>query len=591
MNKLNNKNSISCKFGITKKTLSTALLSSVSALCLCTQAMAADLTARLNAKQVGVDDTFQLILSTDDAQGDSPDLSVLQKNFTILGTSQSQQIQIINGNTSQTHSWIVTLSPNKTGQLTIPAIKLGALQSQALSLTVLKDSPVAAKQNDADIRVTAELEDGKYYQFQEIPLTVRIETTADLQRAELIAPRSADVELTQSGQDRQSRQVRNGQAVTVIERQYLLRPQTVGELSLSPFILRGNLVPETSGNGLGNGFGNRFDPFADFERRFGSPFGGMGRSGEPFVAKSAPLTLDVLANPNANGNSAQWFLPAKAVELQAEWQPKNPTFKVGEPVTRIIRLVALGARAEQLPKLSFPAADGVKFYIDNDQTAMRDTAQGTQALREITVSVVPTHGGEVTLPEIAVTWLNTQSNQQETATLPPQIINVVGTPPTATNANATNATNIDNTESTTNKPTENVTTPNVSKKLWWGGMGMALLLLSATWLWRKKGNSQNKTTTPTDNRQHTFNAVKTAVQSGDKSQLYRALLAWKNSGVVFSDKLNANLKQLEQSLFGEKTAQNIELNAIGAEAERLQKQKEQSIEKYNSDRKLPPLYR
>lgn len=565
------------------------------------QAMAADLTARLNAKQVGVDDTFQLILSTDDAQGDSPDLSVLQKNFTILGTSQSQQIQIINGNTSQTHSWIVTLSPNKTGQLTIPAIKLGALQSQALSLTVLKDSPVAAKQNDADIRVTAELEDGKYYQFQEIPLTVRIETTADLQRAELIAPRSADVELTQSGQDRSSRQVRNGQAVTVIERQYLLRPQTVGELSLSPFVLRGNLVPKNSGNGLGNGFGNRFDPFADFERRFGSPFGGMGRSGEPFVAKSAPLTLDVQANPNADSNSAQWFLPAKAVELQAEWQPKNPTFKVGEPVTRIIRLVALGARAEQLPKLNFPTTDGVKFYIDNDQTAMQESSQGTQAMREITVSVVPTHGGEVTLPEIAVTWLNTQSNQQETATLPPQTINVLGTAPTTANANATNTTTAEHTESTINKPTDNVTTPNTSKKLWWGSMGMALLLLSAMWLWRKKHRQQSEKTTTannSNNRQSTFNAVKTAIQSADNKQVYQALLTWKNSGIVFSDTLNKRLKQLEQQLFSaneeKNQSQNIELTHIWTEAQQLQQlQKPQKYpsKKQENGRTLPPLYR
>lgn len=565
------------------------------------QAMAADLTARLNAKQVGVDDTFQLILSTDDAQGDSPDLSVLQKNFTILGTSQSQQIQIINGNTSQTHSWIVTLSPNKTGQLTIPAIKLGALQSQALSLTVLKDSPVAAKQNDADIRVTAELEDGKYYQFQEIPLTVRIETTADLQRAELIAPRSADVELTQSGQDRSSRQVRNGQAVTVIERQYLLRPQTVGELSLPPFVLRGNLVPKNSGNGLGNGFGNHFDPFADFERRFGLSFGGMGRSGEPFVAKSAPLTLDVQANPNADGNSAQWFLPAKAVELQAEWQPKNPTFKVGEPVTWIIRLLALGARAEQLPKLNFPTTDGVKFYIDNDQTAMQESSQGTQAMREITVSVVPTHGGEVTLPEIAVTWLNTQSNQQEMATLPPQTINVLGTAPTTANANATNTTTAEHTESTINKPTDNVTTPNTSKKLWWGSMGMALLLLSAMWLWRKKHRQQSEKTTTannSNNRQSTFNAVKTAIQSADNKQVYQALLTWKNSGIVFSDTLNKRLKQLEQQLFSaneeKNQSQNIELTHIWTEAQQLQQlQKPQKYpsKKQENGRTLPPLYR
>lgn len=554
------------------------------------QAMAADFTARVNATQVGVNDSFQLTLSTDEAQSSSPDLSVLAKDFTMLGTSQSRQVQIINGKTSQSQSWIITLSPNKTGQLTIPAITLGALQSQALSLTVAKDSPVAANQNDGDIRITAELEAGKYYQFQEIPLTVRIETTADIPQAELIAPQSADIELTQSGQDQQSQQIRNGQAISVIERRYLLRPQSVGELSLSPFVLRGYLRSKSGRDA--------FDPFADFERRFGSPFGGMGRSGEPFVAKSKALTLNVSANPNTNGSPSDWFLPAKAVELQAEWSPQNPSFKVGEPVTRTIRLLALGARAEQLPKLDFPAVDGLKFYIDNDQTVMRDTAQGTQALREITLSVVPTHGGEVTVPKIAVKWLNTQSNQAETATLPAQTINVVGTAPiTANPQNTSNTSNAPTTviadgltdgKSDTTEPTSN------SKSwLWWSiaiSLGMLLLAVMMLLVMRKKRNSQSESPTPTDNRQHAFNAVKTAVQSGDKSQLYRALLAWKNSGVVFSDKLNDALKHLEQALFGGKIAQTIELNTIGEEAQRLQKQQKHNIEKHNSDRKLPPLY-
>ncbi|WP_083803503.1 BatD family protein [Sagittula stellata] len=409
----------------------------VAALCLSASAsLAAGLSAQVNTGQVAQGDSFQLVLTAKQATA-APDLSPLSQNFDVLGTSQSSQTQIINGQRSQSVSWIVTLAPQSTGALTIPAIHAGALSSDPLQVQVLDASQMPKLQGTTGISLSATIDQGDHYQFQEIPLTVRIETAQPLQSAELIAP-TGDFELTQTGQDRQSRITRNGQPITVIERDYLLRPDTTGGLTIPAFTLKGT-VPDGAGrrSAVSSPFGGR-DPFAMMDQmmaRMGrpggmtSPFGSMFQSGKPFVARSDALTLDVLANPNAG--TSDWFLPAKAVELHEVWQPETPSFREGEAVTRKISVLALGARPEQLPNLSFADPDGARIYMDTVDTDMVETPEGTVARRDFSLSVVPTRGGQVTLPEIAVDWLDTASGETKVATLPAQTISVEGTVPAA----------------------------------------------------------------------------------------------------------------------------------------------------------------
>ncbi|MDE5041616.1 BatD family protein, partial [Francisella tularensis subsp. holarctica] len=54
-----------------------------------------------------------------------PDLDVLDKDFTVYNTSTSSITTIVNGQQSSQFEMIVSLMPNKTGKLTIPAIKIG----------------------------------------------------------------------------------------------------------------------------------------------------------------------------------------------------------------------------------------------------------------------------------------------------------------------------------------------------------------------------------------------------------------------------------------------------------------------------------
>ncbi len=321
--------------------------------------------------------------------------------------------------------------------------------------------------------------------------------------------------------------------------------------------------------------------------------------GEAFAAKSEPLTLSVKAA--SNSQAGEWFLPAKSVELQAQWQTPTPTFKVGEAVTRKIDLIALGATPEQLPKLTLPDTAGVKFYVDSDQTASRETPQGTKALRELSISVVPTQSGEITLPELSVKWLNTQTNKQETATLPAQTITVQG---------ASNATQNKTQATQTPTPTQNKTTsPHQTTKvekntdndkdssilfIVWLIIGAAVGGI-AVWLRQKRQipvntndarDDKNSVTNP--NPDTLVKNVENALAAQNAKQLYQALLQWQRSGVSFTAELQQHFQQLEQLCYHANSNTTFDWQSI---KQAIQQQKSVKAKHTQTDGKnLPPLY-
>lgn len=529
---------------------------------------AAGLQARVNSSIVAMGDSFQLILSTQDTNASQPDLGPLSQDFKVQGTSQSSQTQIINGRRTDKKSWIVTLTPKKKGELTIPALQAGNVSSEKTSIKVLDASAAPKAIGINGVSVTASIEPGQQYVFSEIPLTIRIETDQAFQDAGLIAPQGDDFELSQLGEDRSSQVVRNGRPVTIIERNYMLRPQKAGSLTLPPFVLKGS-IPDPR---------QKRDPFFDdfgfgssMMRNFG--IGRMFQSGKPFKVRSDSVSINVLANPNGSAQSNDWFLPAKAVQLKAEWAEANPTFKIGEAITRRISLLALGARPEQLPDLDLGQGSGVKLYVDDSKTDLVQTNDGTIARKDILVSVVPTQGGSITLPEIRVNWLDTKNNKEQTAILPALTIQVEGAAPLSKSPQPVSSpasTSVDDTGTSQSFG-------NLEAFGWLGGLsplqwglltgGLAVLAIGAY--------SWQSTRSPSVSRKHTqrkvamkygakpaasnssdkqVNARKLlirVVKSGQPNKSYESLMTWLRLAPHYrqNPKLQSEICKLEQILF------------------------------------------
>ncbi|HSY26512.1 MAG TPA: BatD family protein, partial [Burkholderiaceae bacterium] len=66
----------------------------------CGQALAA-LQAQVDRNPVAANETFNLTLQTAESTSGDPDLSVLKKDFDVLGQNKSSSLQIFNGQASR----------------------------------------------------------------------------------------------------------------------------------------------------------------------------------------------------------------------------------------------------------------------------------------------------------------------------------------------------------------------------------------------------------------------------------------------------------------------------------------------------------
>jgi len=370
-----------------------------------------------------------------------------------------------------------------------------------------------------------------------------------LQSAELVTP-NGDFELAATGDQRQGQINRGGQLVNVVEQSYVLRPQSEGALQIPPFTLRGAVHdPNSRSRDPFAALSGGRDPFAQMERMMAQFGGGMfsnsmgsgmssmfGPQGKPFIARSNALTLDIKANPD--GDASGWFLPAKSVQLQSDWLTEKPVFREGEAVGRRISLSALGARPEQLPDLHFDDPVGARIYVDDIQTDTLNTAEGTAARRDFLISVVPTQGGEVVLPEITVNWLNTANGETQIATLASEKITVEGTAPAA-------AASIDSTPSTAASNSGSFATADnkiANRQLWLVGGLLGFLttgFIAGGLLHRRRNSvedagvkqeSAKSLTTPSSQPEanEIYSNLQRAAKSCDTNTFYSALLGLRN---------------------------------------------------------------
>src|SRR5690606_9890219 len=119
-------------------------------LCLFFSAIAqANVSASLDRQQMYANETVTLTIESDDSHiFSSPDVSALESAFIIQNQSKSSQSSCINGKSQSSTTWSYVLKPNHAGDLTIPAIKVGKQQTQALSLMVKQPQYSADSSND-----------------------------------------------------------------------------------------------------------------------------------------------------------------------------------------------------------------------------------------------------------------------------------------------------------------------------------------------------------------------------------------------------------------------------------------------------------
>ena len=595
-------------------TASTAL---VVVLASCGLALA-DVRASLSQSQVALGDSFALRLeASGQPDGSAPDLMPLENDFKIEGSGQTSMTNVINGAVSRSHGWTITLSPKVTGNLTIPAIKVGSESSKPMSIAVVDAATLPrADLASTGLQVDMTVPDGTHYVQQQIPVTVRIMATAGLHDVELSEPSAPDVIVKQTGEDKSRTETIAGKSVSVVERTYLVTPQKSGEFVLPPVVLRGYVDDPDAGRSF---FGDD-DPFDAFRKQFGfSGFGGslldrMMNQGQEVTARSKPLKLKIEARP---GQQASWFLPAKNVKLVSQWQPANPVFKVGEADSKIVQLVALGASKEQLPDLHFNDVNGARIYVDRVDDRSVDTGQGTAAIKQYTLSIVPTRAGAVTLPGVEVNWLDTAVGKQKTARLATETIQVGGaTTALSSQAAPQPATAVK--AAASSEPAPGVADAGDRQIAILGGLAIALFAaaLALWWKLRRRPDPSRpldatapretaktafslNTQTPAEKQEGPASAFRQACKRNDAKQAISNLQRWfAASGVnphtltsPAAQQFRAAMQDLEARLYKETKASRWDGRALLKAFDAMREEAGAQLCRTPTTGNLPPLYR
>uniref|UniRef100_A6VW28 DUF7939 domain-containing protein n=1 Tax=Marinomonas sp. (strain MWYL1) TaxID=400668 RepID=A6VW28_MARMS len=363
---------------------------------------AASVTASLNKNVATENEVVQLTLRADFSDtGNGPDLSPLERDFDILGKSQNSQFSFNLGTSTALNFWVVTLMPKSVGTVEIPPIKIGNYESQPIRLTIKSSPQLLDGNGNPPVMLKTEVSEIEPYLQQEVILSVKLYTSVALQNANRSVPSHPDLVIERLADDQMNYQTVNGTQYQVITRDYLAFPQRSGLLTIPPQSIQAMINTSTG-------------------RRM-------------IKVQSEPLNLQVTPIPASYTGDA--WLPSSKVTVSTSLDKSNDVPRVGDTLIWTINISAKGALPEQIPTLDFNSTRKYKLYPKPPKFDNQKTANGVTGSQSITVEVVPTEQGPLTLPDINITYWDTETRTISTASASTKSIEIAPLPSTSSKAN------------------------------------------------------------------------------------------------------------------------------------------------------------
>lgn len=325
-----------------------------------------------------------------------PDLSELRENFDILDQRQSYSLKSINGDHSAAITWTYQLAPRKAGELTIPSISFNDAKSAPLAVEVKPGSPAQVDSANRPAWVEAETSKTSAYIQEQVILTLRLYYRGSLVGGDLTEPKLPDAIVEPLGEQSQRSELIDGKRYQVVERRYLIYPQRSGELVIAA---------------------------QQFSGRQRDPVTGALRF---LRAQSNPITVEVLAPP-ADFPGDRW-LAAESLVLDESWSRPPETLQVGDSLTRVITVRALGLLKSALPLLEVAYPEQLKAYPEGPRAETQLNAGTVESSQSQTTALVAVKPGRITLPEVQLHWWDTLNNQARVAVIPERSLTIEAAP-------------------------------------------------------------------------------------------------------------------------------------------------------------------
>ena len=404
-----------CRSGSRPRSSGLAVLLLLSLL---SQPLQADVNAMLNRDTVYEGDVVTLIIESSDRHHDGePDLAVLQQDFEVIGTSNSRQVQIINGQRTDKRQWHIELAPKHSGDITVHAIRVGDVKTEPLQLSV-KSQPAAVAAGTGQpvfIKALVEPANGATYVQQQIQYTLQLYYRESVAEGSFDGPDVANALVEKLGEDSQFKTTVNGEPYQVLERHYAIFPEQSGSLVIPAVVFTGRMSGEPVQRPRSANMRSMMDQF----------IGGrlQRKQGKRVRLRSEAITLNILPRPASY--SGQHWLPSEQVVLHDSWAEGPPEFKVGEPVTRTITLEAKGLESSHLPDIDLPETSGMRLYPEQPQHTTRTDGESVYGSSQQAVAYVPVTTGRISIPETRIDWWDTVEQRQRSTVVPAWEVNVL----------------------------------------------------------------------------------------------------------------------------------------------------------------------
>lgn len=558
----------------------TKLLIMIIGLLLTNLVNAASLTASVDRNKVTVNETLNFQLRYDQqANTDQLDLSTLKQDFDVLGIQpqNSSSMTIINGqSTRETLTiWNITLAPKREGTLVIPSFSIDGNVSNAIRVEVMKASAAIPQEQPMIVRLTPDTK--KAYPGQQILIKVELlaqNSVSNLNGSSFVID-NTEVELL----DQKSfRRIENGISWQVVEWVYALFPEQPGTLAIPAQFFTGTIQTANQRN--------RFDPFRQ-------------QRGQRISARSSATVITIEETPETNG--VPWF-PANNVSIRSQWSGDTSQMRVGEPLTRIIQIIANGQRASVIPPLAEISSVTYKTYKDQPQLDKQVTVSDLIGIRQESEAIVPSAAGVLELPEQRITWWNNKTKTWQEAVLPAESFEVL---PALQNTGFAPPSGVPQF-----LPEKETGTSTVIEKtgIWWkiATGTLATLCLFQLWLLlarkpqRQVNDDENSATTVSKNK--AWKDLQKALKSKDARIIRNALITWSQIAIpdqripslqsllsYLNDKnseiLRIQLSKLDESLY--KGDSDLDIAALSASLDDLKNNLESKSKKQEG---LAPLY-
>ncbi len=396
-----------------KKILTVSLLSAISVI-----AYAASFVATVDSNTISFGQSLTVQLRLEDAKAlESIDISPFAKEFIIYNHQQFSSYRNINGISKAEVGWNVTLMPKNEGSFSIPSISIetdkGRFSTQEIKIIVQHAKPGEKKSDDnVGISLVSIVSKNKAYVNEAIIYTLKIISYKPISNIVLDDIKSSDAIIEKIGEPKQSNQTLGGMNAHIIEIRYAVTALRPGKVTISPAIMHGEVQVLASQPRRPQRFGLFNDMFMDHAVEL-----------KPFSLQSDAIIIDVQP---AVVKATNW-LPLQSLTMTEKFDGIQNA-KVGETITRKVKMVANGAFAKQLPSVKeFVDHDLIKTYANKPAFSdhFSESSGTVIGIREEEYSMVPQQAGTITLPAIKISWFNLKTKKSEISILPEKIINVL----------------------------------------------------------------------------------------------------------------------------------------------------------------------